>query len=226
MSGMQYLVRQSVQAPDLSPEADLSGWKAAEVLHVDQYRPESSSHHPKTAVRLLHHDRHLFVRFDVQDQFVRCIRDQYQDLVSKDTCVEFFLKPRESAGYFNFEINCGGTMLLFYIEDPARVPDAFFRKFTPIPLEQGRQVLIQSSLPKRIDPEITTPTRWQLTTSVPISLLESYVGPLHPLSGQTWQGNFFKCADECSHPHWASWSPIQGQLRFHQPQFFGSIKFE
>ncbi|MCC6240887.1 MAG: carbohydrate-binding family 9-like protein [Phycisphaerales bacterium] len=223
---MQYLVRRSTEAPDLSPMADLSSWGAADVLHVDQYRPESSSHHPKTDVRLLHDDRYLFVRFDVQDQFVRCVHDQYQDLVSKDTSVEMFLKPKATAGYFNFEINCGGTMLLYYIEDPTPAPDAFFKKFTPVPPELGRRVLIQSSLPKRIDPEIAAPTPWQLTVAVPLSLLEAYVGPLDPLSDQTWRGNFFKAGGESSHPHWASWSPIQGQLRFHQPQFFGSIKFE
>ncbi|MCC6422568.1 MAG: carbohydrate-binding family 9-like protein [Phycisphaerales bacterium] len=223
---MQYIVRRSNKAPDLSPNADLSSWNAAEVLHVDQFRPESSSHHPITDARLLHHDKTLFVRFDVQDQFVRCVRDQYQDLVSSDTCVEFFLKPKQSAGYFNFEVNCGGTILLFYIEDPTRAPNAFFTKFTTIPWEQGQLIRIQSSLPKRIDPEITTPVKWQLTASVPLSILESYVGPLSPLSGQTWQGNFFKAAPETSHPHWASWSPITGPLRFHQPQLFGDIQFE
>lgn len=223
---MQYLVRQAVEIPDLSPQADLSTWNVAEVLHVDQFRPEGSSHRPRTAVRMLYHNHHIYVRFDLQDQYIRCINDQYQQIVSKDSCVEFFLKPKKDAGYFNFEINCGGTMLLYYIEDPTRAPNAFFTKFTPLPIEQGGQVKIRSSLPKRIDPEITTPTNWQMTVDVPLSIMEHYVGALTPLSGKTWDGNFFKCADESSHPHWVSWSPILGQLRFHQPQFFGRIQFQ
>lgn len=226
MSPMQYIVRRANQAPDLSPDSDLSTWNAAETIHVDQFRPESSSHHPRTAARMLYDDTHLFVRFDVQDQFIRCIRDQYQDIVSKDSCVEFFLKPKKTTGYFNFEINCGGTLLLYYIEDPTRAPDAFFRKFKSLPPELGRQVEIKSSLPRRIDPEITAATDWQMTVAVPFSILESYTGSLTPVSGQTWEGNFFKCGDECSHPHWASWSPIEGVLRFHQPQFFGQFHFE
>jgi len=223
---MQYIVRRANQAPDLSPDSDLSTWNAAETIHVDQFRPESSSHHPRTAARMLYDDTHLFVRFDVQDQFIRCIRDQYQDIVSRDSCVEFFLRPKKTTGYFNFEINCGGTLLLYYIEDPTRAPDAFFRKFKPLPAELGRQVEIKSSLPRRIDPEITAATDWQMTVAVPFSILESYTGSLTPVSGQTWEGNFFKCGDECSHPHWASWSPIEGVLRFHQPQFFGQFHFE
>ena len=223
---MQYIVRRANQAPDLSPDSDLSTWNAAETIHVDQFRPESSPHRPQTAARMLYDDTHLFVRFDVQDQFIRCIRDQYQDIVSRDSCVEFFLKPKTTTGYFNFEINCGGTLLLYYIEDPTRAPDAFFRKFKPLPPELGRQVEIKSSLPRRIDPEITAATDWQMTVAVPFSILESYTGSLTPVSGQTWEGNFFKCGDECSHPHWASWSPIEGVLRFHQPQFFGQFHFE
>lgn len=226
MSPMQYIVRRANQAPDLSPDSDLSTWNAAETIHVDQFRPEGSSHRPQTAARMLHRDDHIFVRFDVQDQYIRCVRDQYQDIVSRDSCVEFFLKPKPTPGYFNFEINCGGTMLLYYITDPTRAPDAFFTQFTPIPWRQAQHILIQSSLPKRIDLEITTPTPWQLTVSIPLNILESHAGPLAPLAGQTWQANFFKCADDSSHPHWASWSPITGQLRFHQPQFFANLQFE
>jgi len=33
---------------------------------------------------------------------------------------------------------------------------------------------------------------------------EHYVGPLGPLTGQVWRGNFFKCAEDNSHPHWAA----------------------
>jgi len=223
---MQYLVRRAAQIPDLCPQADLSTWSAAQVLHVDQFRPESSSHRPQTAARMLYHNDHLYVRFDVQDQYLRCIRTQYQDIVSRDSAVEFFLQPKPSAGYFNFEINCGGALLLYYIEDPTRAPNAFFSKFQPLPWDQARHIQIRSSLPKRIDPEITTPTNWQLTVDVPLAVLEHYVGPLTPLPAQAWQGNFFKCGDETSHPHWASWSPIQGPLRFHQQQFFGTICFQ
>lgn len=223
---MQYLVRKTAQIPDLSPHADLSSWSNADLLHVDQFRPEGSSHRPQTDVRMLHRDDHIFVRFDVHDQYIRCVRDQYQDIVSRDSCVEFFLKPKPTPGYFNFEINCGGTMLLYHITDPTRAPDAFFTQFAPIPWDQAQHIQIQSSLPKRIDPEITAPTPWQLTVSIPLNILESHAGPLAPLAGQTWQANFFKCADESSHPHWATWSPITGPLRFHQPQFFGPIKFE
>jgi hypothetical protein len=48
---------------------------------------------------------------------------------------------------------------------------------------------------------------------------------LGKIGGQSWRGNFFKCAEEISHPHWASWSPVD-ELNFHLPRCFGTIHFE
>ena len=56
--------------------------------------------------------------------------------------------------------------------------------------------------------------------------MEQYVGRLCNLPGQTWRGNFYKCADRSSHPHWASWSPLGEPLNFHTPQFFGPLRLE
>jgi hypothetical protein len=46
------------------------------------------------------------------------------------------------------------------------------------------------------------------------------------LSGQAWRGNFYKCGDETSHPHWGMWAPIREGFTFHQPRFFGTLHFE
>jgi hypothetical protein len=145
------------------------------------------------------------------------------DEVWKDSCVEFFIQPRPGAGYFNLEMNAGGAHLCCYIEDPARVPGGF-KKFTRLPVEIGRSIQVRSSLPKTIDPEITEPVRWQLNFFVPLSVLEGYVGTLGEVRGQEWRGNFYKCADDGSHPHWGAWAPVD-ELNFHLPRCFGSICF-
>ena len=41
-----------------------------------------------------------------------------------------------------------------------------------------------------------------------------------------WFDTFFKCADESSHPHWASWSPLGAELNFHTPEYFQELYFE
>jgi hypothetical protein len=222
---MIYQVRKANRPPELSDSFESPAWSHANIAPVDQFHENSSSHRPRTQAKLLWADRALYLSFLVHDQYVRCTRQKYQELVSKDTCVEFFVQPREGKGYFNFEINCGGTMLLYYIEDATRTPTAPFRSYTPVSAELGSRVHIRTTLPSRVEPEIKTPVTWELSCVIPLDVLEHYVGDLRLASGQSWRGNFFKCADESSHPHWASWSLIGPTLRFHQPDRFAALQF-
>jgi len=188
---------------------------------VSHFRPEGSAHQPDVRFRLLHDDANLYVQFQVQDRYVRSVQTAYQGMVCADSCVEFFVQPRADRGYLTFEINAGGTLLLYYIEDATRAPGGF-AKFQKVPPEWGTQVQIWHSLPAVVDPEIMEPVTWNIGYRIPRELLETYVGPLGNFSGQTWRANFFKCADQTSHPHWASWSPVV-KLNFHLPECFGNV---
>ena len=223
---MTYFVKRARITPGPDDHWDGDCWSAADTLDVNHFHPRSSEHRPLTRAKVLHDEDHLYVLFDVLDRYVRCVHTDFQSMVSRDSCVEFFLQPREQPGYFNFEINCGGTMLLYYIKDSTRAPDAPFREFTKVPEAPARQVRIWPSLPRRVDPEIDRPVHWSLGCAVPLGLFEAFTGDLRPLRGRDWRGNFFKCGDETSHPHWASWVPIGEVLSFHQPDRFGTIRFE
>jgi len=222
---MSYLIRQAHTAPQLSASLSDPVWHTAAELSIDQFHPKSSNHRPVTRARMLFDKTHLYVHFSVSDRFVRCVQTEYQSRVSSDSCVEFFLQPRESAGYFNFEINCGGTLLLYYIEDPTRTETSMFRKYTIVPERLGETVRIATSMPRIVQPEMTAPVDWWVACAAPFALFEEYVGPVAPASGERWRGNLFKCGDASSHPHWASWAPIGEILRFHQPEFFGNLQF-
>jgi hypothetical protein len=86
-------------------------------------------------------------------------------------------------------------------------------------------VEIRSSLPRRVEPEVAEPLTWQLAFWIPRGVLERYVGGLGPLAGQVWRANAYKCGDLTSHPHWASWAPLDGR-NFHLPHCFGSLRLE
>ena len=203
---------------------DSPEWSGAEPLEIACFRPESSSHKPRTFVRLLYNAEGISGIFLVEDKYVRCIHTQYMAPVYKDSCVEVFVQPKPDRGYFNFEFNCGGAMLCSHIADPARVRGGF-RDFAEIPKEDGRRVRIDHSMPKIIEPEIIEPATWFLKFYIPFGLLETYVGPIGSVSGQKWRANFYKCGDETSHPHWASWMPLP-EKNFHLPQCFGTILFQ
>lgn len=202
---------------------DQSPWSHAELGRVTHFREESSDHRPNTRFRLLHNDTHLFVRFQVADRYVRSVQTDYQSQVSTDSCTEFFVRPRPDKGYFNFEVNAGGTLLLYFVEDPTRTPKGLKKKKS-VTAAWGRQIVIWHSLPKVVDPAIIDPVDWGNGWIIPVALLEAYTGPLGPLSGQRWKGNFFKCGGDKSHPHWASWLPVP-ELNFHVPECFGDLLF-
>jgi len=230
MSGMNasaadnhYLVRSTPVAPPLDAAWQDQLWARADTLEITHFRPEGSDHRPPTSARLLYDAQGVHGIFQVQDRYVRCVRTNYMDEVWKDSCVEFFAQPKPDRGYFNFEFNCGGAFLCCYIVNPERTPGGF-KDFTKVPARIGQTIQVRSSLPPRNEPEIQEPTVWTLRFFIPFALFEHYLGALGEIKGQAWRGNFFKCGDEVSHPHWASWSPVD-KFDFHRPQCFGTIRF-
>jgi hypothetical protein len=219
-----YTVRAAHSLPGLGDGWGHPAWATAGVGEIKHFRSESSSHRPRTLFRLLHGPDGIAGIFQVDDRYVRSIRTKYLDPVWKDSCVEFFMQPRPDRGYFNLEMNAGGAHLCYYVEDPTRTPEGL-KKFTPLPAELGQAIQIRSSLPKTIEPEMTAAVKWELNFFIPFAILDKQAGPLGKIGGQSWRGNFFKCAEEISHPHWASWSPVD-ELNFHLPRCFGTIHFE
>jgi hypothetical protein len=174
--------------------------------------------------KLLYDSENLYVHFRVRDRWVRAVAQGFQGPVWADSCAEAFLQPRAGRGYFNFEMNCGGTLLLYHIRDHRRSAKGF-ADFTPVSAQLAAGIRIYHSLPARVDPEITGPVEWSLEYAIPLSLFAPYIGERPAPAGERWRGNFYKCGDETSHPHWASWSPIGEELNFHVPEHFGVIEF-
>ncbi len=225
---MTYTIHQTNQPPRYRGEWNDEIWQRAGIAQIAAFHPQSSAFRPNAEVKALHDDANLYVMFRVQDQFIRATYTTYQDPVYRDSCVEFFVMPRSpergAAGYFNVEMNCLGTMLLYYIEDAKRTAQGF-EKFTKVPQERLRGMTVFHSISAPLQEELTSPLEWVVEYNLPLSLFEAYLGELHPAAGLRWRGNFFKCGDDTSQPHWASWSPIGEALNFHQPDKFGVLEF-
>jgi hypothetical protein len=220
-----YLVHRSPAALETSGNWNGPPWKNADVLSISNYLPQSSNHRPVTHVKVLHDPTSVHVLFRVSDRYVRCTRSEYQSDVWNDSCVEWFAQPKAGKGYFNFEINCIGTLHVHYVEDPERTAGGTLKKSTPVPYETGTLVEMYHSIASLIDPEITEPIEWTIEMKVPLDFFKPFVGPVADLCGQEWRANFNKCADQTSHPTWATWSPVS-ELNFHRPDEFGTIVFE
>ncbi|MGD9941192.1 MAG: carbohydrate-binding family 9-like protein, partial [Clostridia bacterium] len=120
---------------------DSAPWNSAEALRISYFHPDSKSTYPQTFCKALYDDSFLYWTFSVKDRWVRAQYLEYQDPVCRDSCVEFFVQPIPEAGYFNFEVNCIGTLQLFYIEDPTRT-ETGFKKATPISVADASGIQI------------------------------------------------------------------------------------
>lgn len=222
----EYVIKRAGAAPALDGAWDSAVWRNANTLQVANFPDQlpSSDHRPTTEARVLYGETGLYVHFRVQDKYVRCIETEYHGKVWEDAAVEFFVQPKLERGYFNFEINCGGTMLLSYHEN-LNYKGPKGREEGSVPWELASQVTIFHSMPKVVEPEIADAVTWHIEYFIPFSVLEEYVGALGEVGGQTWRANFYKCAENNSHPHWATWSPIDGNS-FHAPEYFGTLQFE
>ena len=216
MSDKRYFIRRAEGPVD---------WAAVAPLQIDTFFLHSSDHYPQTEARVVCDDQQLTVRFDVCDRYVRSVAQNYQDPVCKDSCVEFFVRPGSADYYFNFEVSAGGCMLLYRIPISADGKAQMDERIS-VPAELVNGVNIQHSLPSRVDPEIEESCDWSIEYNIPLSLFDHYQPLPRPLVGQIWCANFYKCADETSHPHWAMWSPILDGRRFHRPEYFGELVFE
>ena len=208
-------------APPAGSPFTVAPWADVTPLRLENFHIDSSNHRPSVEVKIATSPNHLHLCWEIKDQFVRSVETTMNGYVSKDSCVEFFFAPPESLGYFNLEINAGGIAHCSFIEDP-RIVNGTFARRRMLNLDDLRQITIHSTLPPVIDPEIATPVTWELTTDIPLEVLRRYAGPALLLQGP-WRANFYKCADQTSHPHWASWASTGAKKWFHQPELFGTL---
>lgn len=220
-----YIIEPLDQAPAANATWTDAPWAELPALTVDQFRPESSSHRPLVQARLGHVDDVIHLLWRVEDRYVRCVHTQRDDPVCRDSCVEFFFEPKPGQGYLNLEVNCGGAFLIYFIKDHTRGEDGTFKDRQRLPDKVASRIKIVTSLPEVVEPERDEAVTWTSRIALPASVAEHFLGPLGDLAGQQWRANFYKCADDCSHPHWASWSPVEGKLNFHQPEYFAPLLF-
>ena len=219
-----YIINKVQKEPQLNADWCSEDWKDANVAEISIFRTESSDHRPKTELKLLYNSEGIFGHFNVKDQYIRSIESGYQTPVCQDSCVEFFVQPKPEKGYLNFEFNCGGALLSYYITDSTRTENGF-KEMVQLTDEELDQIKIHHSMPGITEPEIKEPKEWNLSFFVPFSILQNYVGSLNPVDNSEWCANFYKCGDNTSHPHWASWSPLSA-TNFHLPECFGTLKFQ
>jgi len=167
---------------------------------------------PIVAVDLAWSDAHIFIRYFVRSEGLKALYTEFNDPVSGDSCVEFFVKDPDSPWYYSFEFNCIGTCL-------ARRRTCPKNKESLLPQELSR-IIVHTSLERQAFPEQKGIASWELIVGVPFDLMGLDPANLPAML----RANFQACANYTSKPYYVSWSPIFSPTpNFHLPEFFGEL---
>jgi len=216
-----YQVTRMKENSTIDADWNKRAWKNVETLPLEYFMGQKPDHLPKVQAKVSYDDDFIYVIWRVEDNYVLARRTNNQELVCKDSCVEFFFTPSgdpDKNGYFNLETSCSGVMM--FAANVPGVPNG-------VTAADITRVVIAGSLKGPIDTEIAKPTTWTLEYKIPIDVLQRLSQVQKPGPGVTWRANFYKCADESSHPHWLTWSHVDWPTpRFHIPKYFGTLSFQ
>lgn len=187
------------------------------IIHsVNQLNWEDYSYQPNVQFRIAHTGDEIWLKFYVKEKYIRAQETRTNGDVYKDSTVEFFISPDEN-NYYNFEFSCIGTIHLAY------GPGRDNRKFVPV--ETVEKIDISSTLGSQPFTEKTGNFEWEMAIRIPI---ECFIySDIETFNGLKAKGNFYKCGDETSVPHFVTWNPVKtDQPDYHRPEYFGKIKFD
>ncbi len=171
---------------------------------------------PTVSFKIAHDNKSIFLNYSVSEKYILALCTKNNEMVCKDSCVEFFLSP-DKKGYYNFEFNCIGTTLCFFGKNR--------HDRNPLSGKSIDSIEKLSSLGTTPFQEKTGSFTWDLFLKIPLSALEHH--KIHDLRGKSFRANFYKCGDRLTEPHFLSWNKVNSDKPdFHRPEFFGEIYFE
>jgi Carbohydrate-binding family 9 len=222
---MRYFIRRTTMAVALDAPWDSDIWEQADTAEINNFfvTKKAGDFKPEAKCRILYDSNGIYILFKVKDRYVKSTTTKLNESVCRDSCVEFFVEPDGNGSYINYEFNCGGNMLAFAIKDCTRTSNGFADS-QALNESDASEMEIFHTMPQVVNPEIVGDTEWRLGIYIPFTVFSRYTDCKVPEAGTIWRGNFYKCGDRTSNPHWASWSPIS-ELNFHLPQCFQAIEF-
>ena len=169
---------------------------------------------PSAAFRVARSEKHLVIMYDVKGLDLRAASLQDNGPVWEDSCCEFFVSHPSDGTYYNFELNCIGTLLA--AKRRSRTDADMFSA------EQLARIIRHSSLERKAYEENGKIYSWSTALCIPFDLIDIDAENL-PVCIKV---NFYKCADMTAHPHYLSWNRIEiPSPDFHRPDYFGELVF-
>lgn len=187
------------------------------ILHsIGHINWENFPYRPDVQFRIAHTGDQIWLKFYVKEKHILARETRTNGEVYKDSCVEFFVSF-DNENYYNFEFNGIGTTHLAF------GPGRNNRKF--VPAKTVEKIETHSSLGSEPFEEKTGNFEWEMMIRIPLECFA--YSNFNSLEGLSAKGNFYKCGDETSEPHFVTWNPVgTDEPDYHQPDYFGNLKFE
>lgn len=205
----------SIDASDLDLVAQTLNTQHINAIDTINW-PDAYPSKPEVTFAIAHNSDNILLQYRVKENEILAAVTVDNGEVWTDSCVEAFISF-DSAHYYNAEFTCIGKALLGY------------RPFGGKAIH-GSDEIMKSILRK---PSLGTENRekqignfdWVLTLVIPRTAF--WETNIQSFDGLIATGNFFKCGDNLTTPHFVSWAAIETPSpSFHQPSFFGELIFE
>lgn len=178
--------------------------------------PKEFPSKPQVTFSIAHDGNNILLQYRVHEDEILAAVTEDNGEVWTDSCVEFFLSF-DGTHYYNTEVTCIGKALLGYREAGKHA-------------EHGSSEIMKSikrlpSLGTENRPKEKGDFQWILTLVIPRTAY--WKDEIQSFDNMKATGNFYKCGDNLSTPHFVSWTSIDTpNPSFHQPAFFGELEFE
>ena len=185
-------------------------------LSVDTINWIDYSYRPDVTLAMAYNDNEIFLKYYVIENYFKAEKTETNQMVCEDSCVEFFVSPADDGIYYNLEFNGIGTCLMGIgtgRENSVKADPAIVSKI--------RRVTSIGQTPVR---EKVGKSEWTITIAIPFAVFFHH--NIKELKGKTFRANFYKCGDKLTVPHYVTWNKVGTEKPdYHQPEYFGVIKF-
>lgn len=204
-----------------SPSPEMKDISAAldeqkERLRIDVLNWKDYNYKPDVSLSIAYSDDELLMKYYVTENFFKAEKTESNQMVCEDSCVEFFVSPTNDGLYYNLEFNGIGTCLL-----GTGTGRADSTRANPEIILKIRRL---TSLGDKPIKETEGHHSWTITIAIPFEVFFHH--KIEDLKGKTFRANFYKCGDMLKIPHYVTWNPVGTENPdYHQPKYFGSLKF-
>ena len=205
----------------ISNDSPNNYWDDVQAVKIENYPWDETGYRPATEVKLCYTDNEIRVKFTSCEKEVRVETSEFNGPVWFDSCVEFFFLPQPETDdrYLNFEINAKGVLLLQLDNRP---PERHYIRYV-----DPSYFNIKAEVTAENYKEYNNFKPWTIEYKIPFEFIKDFFKDFEVKSGTKIRGNFSKCGDETSIPHFGTWADIKTESpAFHVPQYFNDIIFE